>query len=713
MASVFALAIAGAVVAAPAASATAALGDAARAIPTADAAWVDATGALRTSADVGAAYSATHATSQAKVLTGTNQTANGIQIVVPQATVAGDVTVTLPAAVATFNGVPAINTTPLVQVTGTNSLDYLAGPGATGTHSTALPVVDASKVLTQSSGASLSVAPSNVLTIHLDAAPASSATGAGYVVTLTGVRVNVLSTTQGAPIVATIAGPGGLAGTTTVGYAGTLALTAAAGSVDAGATAPQAAPNLTLSETVVNGFATGAKVLNVADDGGVPATVFAAVPTATVSGSTTLTAAITGFAGATGTVTLGGTADNTAIESVALSGLKVNAIPADATKVTVSLASTGGTADNGAVKGFSFVPNYAGLSVDVPVTRPENRYAGSNRNATAAQIADAFVTQNGKVGSVILANGLDVKVGADALSANFLAGAKTAPVLLTNSSSTLPAETTASLKKILAGPAVTIYVMGKTDSVSQAARDAAVVAAYSVTGVTSVTVKEIAGPNRYATSAAAATEGSASIAPYALQTGKPFYKTAFLASGLVNADALAAGAASANLGIPVLLTSGKTLDTSVSTAINNLGIQQLIILGQTDRVSTAVETAAKDAGVLTTLRIAGANRYETAADIYSFVAGSPASAPGLGKTLDGKAYLASGGAGWPDALTVGPLAGTTADVGAVLTTSAATLAPAAASFLTANKSTVKTVWTVGGTDRVSSAVLAAAQDALK
>ena len=705
VASVAAMAIAGAVLAAPAASAAPTAGDLVRATPVADAAWVGADGALTTSAAIGAQYDVNHATSVAKVLTGNAQFANGIQIAVPQGTAAGAVTVTL--ANATFVGIPAITTSSLIKLTGTTSLENVAG--FSGTHATPAQVVDATSTIT-ASGQALNPA-KTALSFNLSAAGAGP-TGSGFLVSLSGIKVNVTGT-QGDAITATASGI--VAGVTTIGYAGTEGLSAASGSVDGTSAAPQAVPDVTASEKVVGAWADPTSLtFNLTTDGTGGTLKFATDPTLTVAGSTATASITTAFAGGvSGVIKLAGT-DDTAIESVKLSGLKVSGLPADATKVTLTLGSTAGSADNGAIGGFSFVPDSAAISVDIPVKQPENRIFGANRYATAALLADNFVTQKGsKVNAVILANGLNSKNGADALSANYLSRQFTAPILLTDSSSTLPAETQASLKKILNTGAITIYVMGKTDSVSQAARNQAALIAYGVTGVTSVKVVEVAGNNRYATSAASAEAGTA-IGAFPLQTGKPSLNTAFLASGTTNADALAAGAASDNLQIPVLLTSTTALDPAVKTAINDLGIQQVIVLGNTDRVSKAVVDSLAALGVTSTYRIAGADRYATAASLYSFVIGDPTKGPGLGKTLNTTAYLASGNDGWPDALTVGPVAGQTANVSAVLTTGPTSLAPAASAFLTANKApTITSVWAVGGPDRVSSATLTAAQAAIK
>ena len=717
VASAAAIAIAGAVLAAPAASAAVTTPGGIRATPTADAAWVDATGALATSATPGQSYGAAAAAGTAKVLTGTNQLANGVQValfsgvkaspLVPN-WAASDLTITLTGA--TFNTTPSVSISPLSQLAGVGGLDFVAG--FSGTHATAAPVITvANSTLTQTSGAT--GAGTSVLKIPLSADPAlATAAGQGYIVTLSGVKVNVTGAQSSAVTAAATIGTGPTAlGTTTIGYAGAQTISVPTNAAVATGTDPLAFPTVTVAETDPAAFG-ATVVLDLSDNGAVSKVNFDAssVPVVAVTGSTaTATAAITATK-LTVTIT-GGSA--TALESLAISGLKVKTVAADATKISLMLDASAGTATNLVAGQFSFTPGYKGLSVSIPVTRPD-RIAGSNRYATAADIAADFAVGN-TIHSVILANGLDVKQGADALSANFLSGATNSPILLTDSSNSLPTETQAALTSLFKNSTggVTVYVMGKTDSVSQAARDQAVVLLYSTITSGAVKVVEVAGASRYATSAQAASQPGANIGAYSLTTGANFLKTAFLASGTTNADALAAGSLSAFADIPVLLTSGTALDSTVSAAIQNLGIQQVIVLGATDRVSAALVTSLSSLGVTSTLRIAGANRYATAAALYTFAYGTPtATVPGLSQTFGAAAngYLANGDLGWPDALTVGPLAGLSQSP--VLTTAATGLAPEAGKFLTANKASLGQIWAVGGVDRIPASVLTAAETAI-
>lgn len=82
------------------------------------------------------------------------------------------------------------------------------------------------------------------------------------------------------------------------------------------------------------------------------------------------------------------------------------------------------------------------------------------------------------------------------------------------------------------------------------------------------------------------------------------------------ADALAAGALSAELNAPLLLTDSDVLDPRTGAEITRLGADEAIILGGTEAVSEDVEAGLSAIGVEST-RVAGENRADTAALILS------------------------------------------------------------------------------------------------
>ncbi len=351
----------------------------------------------------------------------------------------------------------------------------------------------------------------------------------------------------------------------------------------------------------------------------------------------------------------------------------------------------------------------AGAAADVVASSalPE-RIGGTDRYATAGQIA----TQFGTADAVVVANGSTAKGGFDALAANYLAGEVRAPIVLTSGQALEPAAA-AAVRAVLTGstdPA--IYVMGGSDSVSDAVATALGSIAADVTGAPGDYVHRVAGDSRYATAALAA-QAIDTAMPGTVNLGvSPSYSltTAILASGAVNADALAAGPLSNAWGLPVLLTPDATLPTAAADAIQALGIQQLIVLGGSDRVSDSVIAQAKSAGVQRVQRIAGANRFATAASLYSYARKTFTNADGVHYAAGTRAFLANGVTGFPDALAVGPLAGA---LGApLLTVSADAVDTSTLTFLTGAKGAIAAVTMLGTAPTVGQAVLITAKAAL-
>ncbi len=150
-------------------------------------------------------------------------------------------------------------------------------------------------------------------------------------------------------------------------------------------------------------------------------------------------------------------------------------------------------------------------------------------------------------------------------------------------------------------------------------------------------VERIAGPSRIATAVRIA------------QTSHPDGAEAVvLARADAYADALAGGPLAASLDAPVLLTGSGDLDGVAADEITRLGAARVVLLGGPAALGEAVETALHLRGVHEIERVAGPNRFATAAAIAVRVGGTGA-------------YLAEGAnadpaRGWPDALAVSPLA---------------------------------------------------------
>jgi putative cell wall-binding protein len=118
----------------------------------------------------------------------------------------------------------------------------------------------------------------------------------------------------------------------------------------------------------------------------------------------------------------------------------------------------------------------------------------------------------------------------------------------------------------------------------------------------------------------------------------------YVATGEQFPDALAGGPVAALDRAPLLLVTQTTVPPETAAEIQRLAPERIVLLGGTGPVSPAVEAALATFAPVT--RIAGANRYDTAARLA--IANFP-------PQID-RVYLATGEA-FPDALAVGPFAG--------------------------------------------------------
>ena len=200
-------------------------------------------------------------------------------------------------------------------------------------------------------------------------------------------------------------------------------------------------------------------------------------------------------------------------------------------------------------------------------------------------------------------------------------------------------------------------------------------------------VLRLAGADRYGTAVA--------VSANLLQPGAG---TMIVANGLGFADALGGTAAAGHLGGSLLLTTPTALPASVSLELSRVGPSNVIVLGGKSVVSDAVLDAIKarlpDA---TVIRIGGADRYATAADL------SQAVYPGGASTV----FIASGAA-YPDGLAGGAEA---ARLGApLLLSDSRSLSPATLTEL--KRLAPTTVYLLGSTASLSSAVATAVSAAV-
>jgi putative cell wall-binding protein len=194
--------------------------------------------------------------------------------------------------------------------------------------------------------------------------------------------------------------------------------------------------------------------------------------------------------------------------------------------------------------------------------------------------------------------------------------------------------------------------------------------------------------------------------------GAGLRRTAVLASGLGFADALAAGplsyagavdpARGSGGGFPTLLTSPGTLSPEARAALASLGIEQVVVPGGATVVSPAVVATVEAMGIRV-VRLAGANRSETAARVAAFAVDRL----GFGQAT---VTLARGDA-FADALAGAAYAGDSA-VPLLLTAGPTTLGPATRAYLQARVGRTTEVTAFGGDGAISAGTLAEAVSAL-
>jgi putative cell wall-binding protein len=307
-----------------------------------------------------------------------------------------------------------------------------------------------------------------------------------------------------------------------------------------------------------------------------------------------------------------------------------------------------------------------------------DRVAGADRYETAAAIAQLAFPSGAD--AIVLARGDDYP---DALAGSYLTGVLGAPILLTKPAE-LPDVTKDAIEEL---GATTVYLLGGTGAISQAVEDEL---------KADHTVTRIAGNDRYETAADVATsQDDAGVGETAGGA------TAFLASGRSFADALAAGPLAHAAQLPILLTDPAALPGAASSALTDLGIEHVVVLGGTAAVSSAVVDDVEDGGV-TTERVAGQDRYETAAAIADFALDQ------IPDWSNDSVDLATG-TGFADALAAGPAAGE--DNRSILLTTPAALSAPTSDWLFEHAGTLQDGRVYGGTAAVTDGTVESAEAA--
>lgn len=244
------------------------------------------------------------------------------------------------------------------------------------------------------------------------------------------------------------------------------------------------------------------------------------------------------------------------------------------------------------------------------------RLAGPDRFATAAEVSASWAPAG--VERAYVATGLDFP---DALATGPVAGVQRAPILLVGPDG-IPPATAAELTRLAPRE---IVVVGGPASVPDAV-------AAALEAFTSGAVVRVAGESRFDT--------AVELSRSAFGPGVPLV---LLASGAGYADALAAGAAGARTGGPVLLVTRDELPPATAAELARLAPQRVLVVGGPASVSETVVAAAAGVTSAPVTRVAGADRFDTATALARATA-----APGRATHL-------VTGFGFADALAVAPL----------------------------------------------------------
>lgn len=254
----------------------------------------------------------------------------------------------------------------------------------------------------------------------------------------------------------------------------------------------------------------------------------------------------------------------------------------------------------------------AACEAPVPVHPDVLRLSGANRYETAVAVSQHYAPG---LDTVFLATGGDFP---DALTGSAAAAGLDGPVLLTRPDKLVQA-TEHELRRLQPDRVV---VLGGTVAIS-----AAVLA--DVEDATGATVERWSGANRYETAAAISSNVDSADVVY-VATGADF------------PDALAGAARAGALDAPVLLVRHGSVPRATVAELERLSPSTIRVLGGETAISDDVASALGAYG--TVERIAGGNRYETAALIS-------------GDHVTSRFAFASSGTAWPDAVTASALAG--------------------------------------------------------
>jgi putative cell wall-binding protein len=349
------------------------------------------------------------------------------------------------------------------------------------------------------------------------------------------------------------------------------------------------------------------------------------------------------------------------------------AVDADTRTGPVAVTATHGSGASCAVDSASIGSGTAFTVVATPVTR----IYGTTPDATAAaELEHQFDAQDtacpGRAGARPVVLATDARFP-DALTSAYLASSLGTGELLTPTDSL----SAATLNAIRLEGITQVYIVGGPLAVSTAVSDQLEsTLAYNCGGTTPLTsagpvhieVVRIAGATEYDTAQWVAeypapsnvgtlnvagayvgtdrtggtgryndTAGNSSAAPGTSST----LPTAIVATGRTFQDAESASVLSYADRIPILLTMPTSLSPQVSSAITNLGIKQVIVMGGPLAITDAVVSSLESLGV-SVLRIGGQDATDTAIQLADFEMGSKSGHLGAGWLGNGAVDVARG-----------------------------------------------------------------------
>ena len=217
------------------------------------------------------------------------------------------------------------------------------------------------------------------------------------------------------------------------------------------------------------------------------------------------------------------------------------------------------------------------------------RLAGDDRYETAIKISkDNFKSAD----TVVLASGTN---SADALAASSLATSKSAPILLTKRNE-IGKNVFDEIKRLNAN---NVIVVGGKVSISEKV--------VSDLKDKNITVKRLAGDNRY--------ETSYEIAKELLKSNKA--KEVIIVNGFKNVDALSVSSLATKENLPILLNDGNRLSKDIKNIVEDSNIKKMYIIGGRTSLPRRIEDNIKALDIEYE-RLAGEDRYETSSKIAKY-----------------------------------------------------------------------------------------------